>query len=450
MANGVQVGDPIPDGASIGPQIGMAIPADATIGDPPSKPKISSMADYAKASPAEQQAYLSSLPGNVGKEPRAVTAGKLAGQGDYSGAAHQVIAGAGEGLAPVAAGALMTSPAATLVGAAGGAGGQQLAKMGARYLGASPSQQDLAGDAGALAAGSVGAKIGSVIDSIGERVSDPGVLRSALRGVLSKYISSDVARAVLPEPGDELASAIKAGTAAKIPIRMPKPPAEAGPAPAGTLTSAMPVNDANNFRIPQPQGTSSITSTGSIADLPSNAKPSPAVDELTQAIREGRAAKIPIRMLNKATPAQVDELTAAIKQGIASRIPTRMPKIPESPVPTDIPTSVQQVSYGNLMLPSPADFYAARGAELMRRDPVKLSTLASASAPDADSESALSGSGDDLISRTKALVKPGVEPTAADLKRAGDLTQAPLSKLQQLAKFGDKLAQLEINRRLKN
>lgn len=65
-------------------------------------------------------------------------------------------------------------------------------------------------------------------------------------------------------------------------------------------------------------------------------------------------------------------------------------------------------------------------------------------------ESALTGGGDDLISRTRALVKPGVQPTASDLKRAGDLTQAPLTRLQQLAKFGDELAKNEINRRLKN
>lgn len=281
-----------------------------------SKP-INSMADYANASPADQQAYLSKLPGNVGKEPRIVKAGKLAGQGDYSGAAHQVITGAGEGLAPVAIGPLVSAAVpgmvsatgATIGGAVAGIAGQHLAKMGANALGANPSQQDLAGDVGAMAGGSIGAKIGSVIDSIGERVADPSVLRSALRGVLSRYISSDVARTVLPEPGDDLAAAIKSGNAAKIPVRMSK--------------------------------------------------------------------------------SQIENLNA-----------------------------------------------------------VKLSSL-SGSEPE-DAQSALTGSGDDLISRTQALVKPGVQPSLSDLKRAGDLTQAPLARLQQLAKFGDKLAQLEINRRLKN
>jgi hypothetical protein len=60
------------------------------------------------------------------------------------------------------------------------------------------------------------------------------------------------------------------------------------------------------------------------------------------------------------------------------------------------------------------------------------------------------GSSGDLISRTRKITIPGEEPTAMDLKRAGDLTQAPLERLKTLAKFGDKLAQNELNRRLKN
>ena len=59
------------------------------------------------------------------------------------------------------------------------------------------------------------------------------------------------------------------------------------------------------------------------------------------------------------------------------------------------------------------------------------------------------GEGQDLISRMRRVAIPGEEPGPEDLKRAGDFTQAPLSKLQRLAKFGDKLAQNEINRRLK-
>lgn len=60
------------------------------------------------------------------------------------------------------------------------------------------------------------------------------------------------------------------------------------------------------------------------------------------------------------------------------------------------------------------------------------------------------GAPDDLISRMKKIVVPGEEPTAEDLKRAGDLTQAPLPKLMQLKKFNDRLAINEINRRQRN
>lgn len=60
------------------------------------------------------------------------------------------------------------------------------------------------------------------------------------------------------------------------------------------------------------------------------------------------------------------------------------------------------------------------------------------------------GTGDNLINRMKRIAVPGQEPDVEDLKRAGDFTQASLAKLKTLAKFGDKLAQNEINRRLKN
>jgi hypothetical protein len=62
----------------------------------------------------------------------------------------------------------------------------------------------------------------------------------------------------------------------------------------------------------------------------------------------------------------------------------------------------------------------------------------------------IAGSPDDLISRTRAIVKPGEQPNPGDLKRAGDLTQAPLARLKTLAKYGDKLAENEVNRRLRN
>lgn len=55
----------------------------------------------------------------------------------------------------------------------------------------------------------------------------------------------------------------------------------------------------------------------------------------------------------------------------------------------------------------------------------------------------------DLISRMRKIAVPGEEPSVEDIKRAGDFTQVSTEKLRTLAKFGDKLAQNELNRRLK-
>ena len=62
----------------------------------------------------------------------------------------------------------------------------------------------------------------------------------------------------------------------------------------------------------------------------------------------------------------------------------------------------------------------------------------------------MTGSPQDLISRTKKLVVPGEAPSAEDLKRAGDFTQVPLARLKLLSSWGDKLAQNEIIRRQRN
>lgn len=77
-------------------------------------------------------------------------------------------------------------------------------------------------------------------------------------------------------------------------------------------------------------------------------------------------------------------------------------------------------------------------------------TEKSQASPSSSGNKQLNLSSQDLISRMRKIVRPGEEPTSEELKSAGDLTQAPLSRLQQLAKFDDKLAQNEIRRRLKH
>jgi hypothetical protein len=105
-------------------------------------------------------------------------------------------------------------------------------------------------------------------------------------------------------------------------------------------------------------------------------------------------------------------------------------------------------------LPSVAKFYEMRGREIMaamKQQPEAFGFTKGANGGlEVPSEETPSGSSQDLITRTKKIVQPGEQPTAEDLKRAGDLTQAPLGRLKILADWGDKLAQNEINRRLKN
>lgn len=123
-------------------------------------------------------------------------------------------------------------------------------------------------------------------------------------------------------------------------------------------------------------------------------------NQLKTAIQEGRAAKLPVR-LPRSLP-EVDPVAQAVRERRAAWLPTK------------IDTGKSGTALGRI---------SSSEAEL---------------------------SPDDLISRTRKITIPGDEPTAIDLKRAGDLTQAPLERLKTLAKFGDRLAQNELNRRLKN
>ena len=93
--------------------------------------------------------------------------------GNYAKGAHQVITGAGLTALPMVAAPLaaaaVAAPIATGLTAAGaiGAGyaGQKMGEAGARQLGATPDQAALAGDVGALAGGTLGAKLGEGLNS---------------------------------------------------------------------------------------------------------------------------------------------------------------------------------------------------------------------------------------------------------------------------------------------
>jgi hypothetical protein len=103
-------------------------------------------------------------------------------------------------------------------------------------------------------------------------------------------------------------------------------------------------------------------------------------------------------------------------------------------------------------LPSVAKFYEMRGREIMAAMKQQPEAFGFTKGPSGlvPAEPTPAGSSQDLITRTRKLVQPGQTPSAEDLKRAGDLTQAPLGRLKLLADWGDELAKNEINRRLRN
>ena len=137
-------------------------------------------------------------------------------------------------------------------------------------------------------------------------------------------------------------------------------------------------------------------------------------------------------------PAPPPELGTPDNPGWYSKLPTRMPKPAALPAPTPELGSPENPGWV-VKLPNRMPIKKA-----LSPNPLAESGSTSIVPSDFDPQ------GQDLISRTRRLTVPGEEPTPADLKRAGDLTQAPLERLKTLAKFGDKLAQNELNRRLKN
>lgn len=199
-----------------------------------------------------------------------------------------------------------------------------------------------------------------------------------------------------------------------------------------------------------------------------------------------------VRDLSGLAGAVLGSGTGAALEDIGKNIgPLEIPQKIDLPLGMKLPWKRTLPSQGTgAPLPDAGDFYQNKAADLMRRgreqaaldrtaarnapkpetpvDPVALAVKSRTAAwlptkikPNQDAivpwqrgaiteSGAPEMSGQDLISRTRRLTIPGEEPNALDLKRAGDLTQAPLGRLQMLAKWGDKLAQNEVNRRLKN
>lgn len=146
-----------------------------------------------------------------------------------------------------------------------------------------------------------------------------------------------------------------------------------------------------------------------------------------------------------------DAATQAVNDRIANQIPRTMPKRLSGKATVNAVTPNTTISTGAIgksTLPSSASTspFSSTNPNMNVSIGLKFTKPANGALSEVSGES---GSTSDLITRNRKISIAGEEPSPSDLKRAGDLTQAPLSRLRALAKFDDKLAQSELRRRLK-
>ena len=316
-------------------------------------------------------------------------------------------------------GAPLLAPAAGLFGTSAlvGAGTGVGTGMGQAASGENPFSPDNLSESGKNAAFGAGSEFG--LGLLGKGIglargiaSKPGLARGVGHDLAQKYVGPRLAEAVLPEAPPQLSL------------------------PANSSLSTMPSATTGTALRP-PVGIGSTTSTSGMpihfGELPPAPKP---IDPVAQAVKLRTASWLPTKMPEAAVPpAPSDPVALAVKSHNAAWLPTRMPEATIPPAPTP-----------ELGTPENPGWLA----KISTRMPVKAGVTGEAGTTSLARRPSARSSPDDLISRTRALVKPGEQPTPEDLKRAGDLTQAPLSRLRELAKFDDVLAKNEINRRLRN
>jgi hypothetical protein len=173
-----------------------------------------------QSKPTEMPGSFEGHPENVGEYIPA-SAGEMAGgardvaRGDIAKGMHRVVSGVSNAALPVlpfvAAGAPVATGTAMLFGTAG----QQIGKSGAKALGATEDQSDLAGDIGGLASGYGGAKLGGTVEPYIKPVA----------GALAK----GYAKKLIPKEAFDAYDAVKTARNA------PKPPAPEATSPSRTM-----------------------------------------------------------------------------------------------------------------------------------------------------------------------------------------------------------------------
>lgn len=324
-------------------------------------------------------------------------------KGNYQQGAHKIISGALEFLKPAAPVAVAEAPIAAALSAGAGYAGS---KIGEKYGPSAGLTPELGGDIGGLFGASI---------APGTRALGRSQFANDVRGNIGASIHT---------PEGELTSGAKGIAQAT---------GAAAGAAGGHLVGG-PVGAAAG-------GAAGFSLGPTLMDkiFPESPQTIQARQDFLNAktITEAQEAAIKENALKDARAARAEALarkqTIVSKQPVGPQLPPPELGSPENPgFHSQLPARLTQAQQDTLRTQA--------GLPLGRPSPFSMGQPLSS----------LASSPDDLISRTQRLTIPGETPTALDLKRAGDLTQAPLDRLKQLAKFGDRLAQNEINRRLKN
>lgn len=142
-------------------------------------------------------------------------------QGNVARGTHQIISGVGNVTLPAAAlvgpAAAAANPVSTALSVGGAVAGQKAAKAGAKALGATPDQQDLAGDIGGAAGGSLAVGARGLVKAVTKAVQVPAAISADTTSTLATIahneglppITSETARDAAQELQDSFLNRAK-------------------------------------------------------------------------------------------------------------------------------------------------------------------------------------------------------------------------------------------------
>lgn len=469
MPNGVQVGDAIPSGASLGPQVGMQIPTDATVGDATTPKKY-----------APGRGFGMQVAKGMGLDADAVA--KAEDEGGSGAAAmeigKQVLSGVGGFIKNVAMDPMhiadpIHAMASNLTTAAGLPDKGSItdpnnyhAPNPGQMLGAASSIVGAAEAPGKVAQATQGAR-----ESIGTAIHTPeGELTPGAKvaGQVAGGIAGTGAGTLVGHPYVGAAAGYKLGPSL---IDKMFPEAESAQQArtqydqAKSLTEAHESALADNSKVDAATARKQAISSKAAQDAADEAiasREQHAQDLMNRQAQQDKLDAAAAKASNAASRAQ-RQLETDRQNGLNQRAEDLVNRQKQQDAldksaqdAKDEAESQRNKTAQDLMNRQKEQDALDKKAVLAARDAWRYRPTANL-ASDAettkpinslsDIPKAATSSPQDLISRMRKIVLPGEIPGVEDLKRAGDFTQVSTPKLQELAKFGDELAKNELRRR---